>query len=370
MTKSVQSKAVVVKRAPKTANKVRSCEKKPQKPRNNVKKQSVSTQSAGNKPPLLLTGLEVLGLVIVAVAAVMVVLGYTASWFSDTRFFASLLPFAVFVLGLIVITAVLLIGWWRFRKWLLERSSLLPFALSFSLALAMGCFVMQGQFSHGFENFRTLIGGRHEDRRINLAHQVYAAYRRCDQTQMQKMIERAQQYTPALNEASLAYDIDQNLLLGVAAAESSFLPRASKDGGVGLFQITQVPEIILEQVGRRLMVDKVVLTDPRHNAFVAAAVLKHYITEMNDNLFMGLLAYNIGPANGGLRFIMKQYGATNFVTIQPYLQQLPRDYPIRVLSYSLAFRLWQQEGRVLAYEEGKNAQRIQNIGIPGLKRGE
>ena len=91
---------------------------------------------------------------------------------------------------------------------------------------------------------------------------------------------------------------------------------------------------------------------------------------MNDNLFMGLLAYNIGPANGGLRFIMKQYGVTNFVTIQPYLQQLPRDYPIRVLSYSLAFRLWQQEGRLLAYEEGKNALRIQHIGIPGLKSGD
>ena len=79
-----------------------------------------------------------------------------------------------------------------------------------------------------------------------------------------------------------------------------------------------------------------------------------------------LLAYNIGPKNGGLRFIMQQYGATDFVTIQPYLQLLPRDYPIRVLSYSLAFRLWQKEGKLLAYEEGKNALHIQSIGIPGL----
>jgi hypothetical protein len=79
-----------------------------------------------------------------------------------------------------------------------------------------------------------------------------------------------------------------------------------------------------------------------------------------------LLAYNIGPANGGLKFIMQQYGATDFVSIQPYLQLLPRDYPIRVLSYSLAFRIWQQEGKLLAYEEGKNAQHIQGIGIPGL----
>jgi hypothetical protein len=370
MTKSVQDKTAGVKRAQNTPKKVRSCKKEPQKPRNTIKKQAVRKSSAGNTPPLLLTGVEVLGLAIVAVAAVMVLLGYSASWFSDTRFFASLLPFAVLVLGLIVVTAVLLIGWWRLRKWLMSRSSLLPFMLSLILASAMGCFALQGQFRHGFENFRTLIGGRQEDRRINLAHQVYAAYRRYDQTQMQKMIERAQQYAPALHEASQAYKVDQNLLSGMAAAESSFLPRESKDGGMGLFQITQVPETILEQVGKRLVVDKVVLTDPRHNAFVAAAVLKHYLAEMNDNLFMGLLAYNIGPANGGLRFIMKQYGATNFVTIQPYLQQLPRDYPIRVLSYSLAFRLWQQEGKLLAYEEGKNAERIQNIGIPGLKRGD
>jgi hypothetical protein len=52
--------------------------------------------------------------------------------------------------------------------------------------------------------------------------------------------------------------------------------------------------------------------------------------------------------------------------MQPYLQQLPRDYPIRVLSYALAFKLWQQDGKLLAYEEGNNAIRIQQLGIPGL----
>jgi hypothetical protein len=87
---------------------------------------------------------------------------------------------------------------------------------------------------------------------------------------------------------------------------------------------------------------------------------------MNGDLFLGLLAYNIGPRNGGLRFIMQQYGATDFVTMQPYLQTLPRDYPIRVLSYALAFKLYQKDGKLLAYEEGDNAMRIQQMGIPGL----
>ena len=63
---------------------------------------------------------------------------------------------------------------------------------------------------------------------------------------------------------------------------------------------------------------------------------------------------------------MKKYGVTDFITIQPYLQLLPRDYPIRVLSYALAFRLWQKHGKLLAYEEGNNAMQIQRLGVPGL----
>ena len=370
MEKKDKSKAAVVKRATKTANPDSPVKKKPRKPRKKTTQQAVGKQSLSRERRLLLTGLEVFGLGSVAVALVMLTLGYSAGWFSGPRFFTNLLPFAILVVGLVIVSAVFLLGWWRFRKWLLTFSSLLPSLFSVGLALAVLCFVMLDRFNQEFENFRTLVGGRQEDRRITLAHQVYAAYRRCDKTQMQKMIERAQLYAPTLKEAAQAYDIDQNLLLGVAAAESSFLPRESKDGGTGLFQITQVPGAILEQVGRRLAVDKIVLTEPRPNAFVAAAVLRYYLAQMNDNLFLGLLAYNIGPANGGLRFIMQQYGATNFITIQPYLQQLPRDYPIRVLSYALAFRLWQQEGRLLAYEEGKNAVHIQHIGIPGLKSGD
>jgi hypothetical protein len=125
----------------------------------------------------------------------------------------------------------------------------------------------------------------------------------------------------------------------------------------------------MEQASKKLAVDKPSLLNARHNAFIAAATLKYYLAEMHGDLFLGLLAYNIGPANGGLRFIMQQYGATDFVTIQPYLQQLPRDYPIRVLSHALAFRLWQTEGKLRVYEEGDNAMRIQSIGIPGLQPG-
>jgi sorbitol-specific phosphotransferase system component IIC len=330
-------------------------------------KQVLTTPPASNfRRNLLLISLEVSGLIIIAVSAIMVILGYSANWFSGTRFFTSLLPFAIGVLGLILLAVALLIGWWKLRKWSQGRAALLAPILSVSLALVIGWFVMQDQFVHAFGHFRTLVGGKQEASRVTLAHQVYAAYRRHDAEQLYKLINRAQGYNKVIKEAANVFEIDPNLLQGIAAAESSFLPRDSKDGGYGLFQITLVPKVVMEQAAAHLKVAKVNLLNPRHNALIAAATLKYYLDEMNNDLFLGLLAYNIGPANGGLRFIMQEYGATDFITVQPYLQQLPRDYPIRVLSYSLAFRLWQKEGKLLAYEEGKNALHIQRIGIPGL----
>ena len=315
---------------------------------------------------LLLITLEVLGLLITAVLAIMVILGYSANWFSGTSFFTSLLPFAIGVLGLIFAVAGLLIGWWKLRKWMQGKATLLSPILSICFALVIGWLSMQDQFAQARGHFRTLVGGKQEASRVTLAHQVYAAYRRYNSAQLQRLVHRAQEYNPVIKEAAREFDIDPNLLQGIAATESSFLPRDSADGGRGLFQITQVPKVVVEQAGKHLSEHKLSLLNPRHNAFIAAATLKYYLAEMNDDLFLGLLAYNIGPANGGLRFIMQQYGATDFVTIQPYLKELPRDYPIRVLSYSLAFRLWQKEGKLLAYEEGKNALHIQRIGIPGL----
>lgn len=234
------------------------------------------------------------------------------------------------------------------------------------LALLIGWFVVQDEFAMAYGNFRTLVGGKQEAGRVTIAHQVYAAYRRYNSAQLQKMIVRAKAFQKVIEEAAGAFDVDVNLLQGIAATESSFMPRNSNDGGHGLFQITQVPKSIIKEAQTKLKTEKLSLENSRHNAFIAAATFKHYLTEMNDDLFLALLAYNIGPANGGLRFIMQQYGASDFTSIQPYLQTLPRDYPIRVLSYSLAFRLWQEKGELPAYEEGNNAVQVQRVGIPGL----
>lgn len=309
---------------------------------------------------------ELLGLAITAATGITVLLGHTAAQFSGTDFFSHLLPFIVGVLAMILAFALLLIGWMRMRRWLQHKTIFLPAACSLILALISGALIINGDFFFAFNQFKILIGGKEEASRASLGHQVFAAYRRLDTAHLRQLIDRSKPFSLEINAAAEAFALDPDLLHGLAATESSFLPRESKDGGQGLFQITQIPATATLDAARHLGVVTPLITDQAHNGFLAAATLSHYLKQMKGDLFLGLLAYNIGPKNGGLRFIMQQYGATDFITIQPYLQQLPRDYPIRVLCTALAFRIFHKEGRLLAYEEGLNAMRIQHIGIPGL----
>jgi soluble lytic murein transglycosylase-like protein len=313
----------------------------------------------------LLFSLECVGLAIIGMAAIIVLLGYFGNRFSGTDFVSSLLPFAGGILTFSIFASLALSIWKRLRKWLQKRSPQLPPAIVLVLTLLVCSFVPQAHFTRAFGYYRTLVGGKEEAGRVALAHQVYAAYRRLDIVPLSKMINRSEQVSKVIEEAAEAYAIDVDLLKGLAAAESSYLPRKSNDGGQGLFQITRIPTSVTEDVNKLFPKSSREMTDPRYNAFLGAATLRHYLNEMNKDLFLGLLAYNIGPGNGGLRFIMQQYGVTDFTTIQPYLLRLPRDYPIRVLSYALAFRIDRKEGRLLAYEEGKNALSIQALGIPG-----
>ncbi len=275
---------------------------------------------------------ESLGLACLALGAIILILGHCAQLFAGTRFLTSLFPFALAVLGLILGLGLALAGWLRLRRFLLARALFLPAALALMLlvsALALTFSTFQDAALSAYGQFRTLIGGR--------------------------------------EEAARSFALDPDLLFGIAASESSFLPRPSKDGGQGLFQITRVPDEALLQATRALGQGQARVADQRHNAFIAAATLRHYLSQMRNDLFLGLLAYNIGPANGGLRFIMQRYGVRDFIAVQPYLQQAPREYPIRTLSYALAFRLWRKQGSLPAYEEGLNAVRIQHTGIPGLR---
>ena len=301
-----------------------------------------------------------------AFIGVIAVLGRVTDWCAGTGW-SHLLPFAGAVLGVGIAIAGLLRAWMLARGWLVRRNGALPLLLAALIAGGAIWFATQPSFNQNVTSLRTLVGGTAEAERLAIAHQVYAAYRRADPDQLVRILERARVYEATVLEAAAAFGIDPEVLMGVGAAESAFYPRDSSDGGRGLFQITAPPQISVDRVRKRLGVAQLDALNQRHNALVAAATLQHYLGDMGGDLFLGLLAYNIGPRNGGLRTIMKQYGARDFVTIQPYLQHLPRDYPIRVLSAALAYRLWRTEGRLPRYEDGDNALRIQGLGIPGLQ---
>lgn len=351
---------------PPAPKRKRSPAKKSAAPKARGKRKKKKTPPGYLRRKLAMWAVELLSLGGIALSAIIVLLGYSAEHFSGTGFFSHLLPFAFGVLLLIVCALGFLLGWWRIRQWLHGKAEYWTPLLAACLAVGIGLLSLQDNFALAYARFRTLVGGKAEAGRITLSHQIYAAYRRYGYKDLQKIMVRAETYKAAITAAAAAFDVDADILHGIAAAESSFLPRKSADGGQGLFQITHVPKAILEDAADALDVDKPDLQNPKHNAYVAAATFKHYLAEMDGDLFLGLLAYNIGPANGGLRFIMDQYHAATFTAIQPYLQEKPRGYPVRVLTYALAFKIWHTEGKLPAYEEGRNALRIQHIGIPGL----
>jgi soluble lytic murein transglycosylase-like protein len=338
--------------------------RKLRKPR--ARKEVINEPTHSFKEKLLFITIEAVALTAVTIYAIISALGYTATWFSGTGLLSNLLPFATGVLALILVCTLFYILWWHLRKYLHTLSPVLIPVTALTLVLATALIPDQNRFFQSISQFRTLVGGKQEASRVTLNHQVFAAYRRYNLSNLNKMIQRAENYHTVIAEAATEFDVDQNLLQGIAAAESSFKPRDSDDGGHGLFQITAVPDAILEEARERLGAKQISVYNHRHNAYLAAATFKHYLAEMKNDVFLGLLAYNIGPANGGLRFIMQKYGVTDFITIQPYLQLLPRDYPIRVLSYALAFKLWDKHGKLPAYEEGGNAMEIQRVGVPGL----
>lgn len=281
---------------------------------------------------------------------------------------------AILVVGgtVVVLTGVLSACgwlWWRFRKCAENVWEYLPLTCAGVLAVGAVWGAHQPKVEREVAALRQTLGGAAEAERRTIAHQVYAAYRRSDLSEVATILERARVFEPTIYEAAAAFGVDAEVLVGIGFAESGFYPRDSADGGRGVFQITAPPKQAAEEARRRLRVNALDPFNQRHNAFVAAATLRHYLKDMRGDLFLGLLAYNIGPRNGGLRSIMQQYGARDFVTIQPYLQRLPRDYPIRVLSAALAYRLWRMEGGLPRYEEGENARRIQAVGIPGLDAG-
>lgn len=314
----------------------------------------------------VLLAVEVAAWVVALLVAILAALPRLSLRIEAERLLPVPASFAVAVLVISLVVALAFRLWLFLRRVLQRATQVLPVAVAAAVAVWAAWFSRQPEFAADVADLRAVVGGRAEAERRSVSHQVFAAYRRSDLRELQRMLERARPYEEHVRAAAGAFGLDAEVLFGVAATESSFLPRDSKDGGRGLFQVTSPPQPALRAAAERIGVTAVDLRDARHNAFVAAATLREYLDQMKGDLFLGLLAYNIGPTNGGLRSIMQQYGARDFVTIQPYLQNLPRDYPIRVLSAALAYRIWRSTGRLLPYQEGENARFIQGVGVPGL----
>jgi hypothetical protein len=311
-------------------------------------------------------GLEIGALLALVLVGVIAALGQVAEALAGTGPGMSLVFFAGAVLLVGGLGAGLFRGWVVARRRVVRRAPALPPVAALAAAIVACWIGTSPAFQGRLTSLRSLLGGRAETERMAIAHQVYANYRRTNLAALERVLERSRVYEATVREAAVAFGVDVEVLMGVGAAESGFYPRDSADGGRGLFQITAPPAGAIEDVRRRLRTEQLDPLNQRHNAFLAAATLRRYLDQMRGDPFLGLLAYNIGPHNGGLRAIMEQYGARDFVTIQPYLHTLPRDYPIRVLSGALAYRVWRTEGRLLAYEDGGNARHIQGLGIPGL----
>ena len=309
---------------------------------------------------------EAVALVAAALIAAIALLGELARAVAGRGIWLHVVPFTGAVLGLGIAAALLLRAWLIARVRLAGYASRAPAILALVVAALALLVSRRPAFRREMYELQALVGGTAEAERTSVAHQVWAAYRRTDTAQMLRVLERARVYEPTVREAAAAFGVDPEVLMGVGAAESAFYPRDSSDGGRGLFQITAPPAEAVAEARRRLHVQELDALNQRHNAFLAAATLRLYLDEMSGDLFLALLAYNIGPRNGGLRAAMQQYGARDFVTVQPYLQNLPCDYPIRVLAAALAYRLWRTDGRLPRYEEGDNAARIQQVGVPGL----
>jgi soluble lytic murein transglycosylase-like protein len=313
----------------------------------------VSLELAALAAALLIGGLMALGLV--------------ADRFRGGGLWTNLVPFTAAALLLGAAATALARGWLALRPRLARRSPASPAAVALLLAAGLLAFATSPRSGGGIAALRRITDAPAEAQRNAIEHQVYAAYRRANLHAIERMFERARVYEPAIEEAASTFDVSPEVLMGIAATESSFYPRDSHDGGRGLFQITAPPARAVNAVRAVLDGEKPDPLNQRHNALLGAATLRVYVEQMHGDPFLALLAYNIGPRNGGLVSIMRQYGATDFVTIQPYLKDLPRDYPIRVLSAALAYRLWKRDGSLPAYQDGDNARRVQAVGVPGMR---
>ena len=287
-----------------------------------------------------LLALEGAGLAAVAVLTTVAVLGEVADRLvGPARWWRPLL-FAITVLGLGVTLAGALAAWPRIRRGLAARTALLPPAVGLALvAIALGLAARPASGSASVRSAGCSAARRRRSARPSPIRSTPPTAAPTWPAMAARARARSRLRAHGARGRDRIRDRSRAARRHRRRRSRRSIPRDSADGGRGLFQITAPPAVAVANVRRLLGGDALDPRNERHNALLAAATLRQYLEQMDGDPFLALLAYNIGPQNGGLRAIMAQYGARDFVTMQPYLQQLPRDYPIRVLTAALAYRV-------------------------------
>ena len=166
------------------------------------------------------------------------------------------------------------------------------------------------------------------------------------------------------------------IMVGKGIKESSLNPQSiSKDGGKGLYMITGSHPIVFEEA-EKILHHKPNLFKARDNALVACLMLRNNLWAFKGNLGIAILAFNIGPNNQGLRFVIEKYvgkpiDKVHITEVAPYLQEInkkfhvgPKTYVEEVLAGAAAYKCYKTYGMVLPYQ--KNFKKIQALGIPGV----
>lgn len=136
-----------------------------------------------------------------------------------------------------------------------------------------------------------------------------------------RAVEKAEPYMSIVSEASAAFGVPMNVILGVIRAESDFNPNCvSYAGAKGLMQIMPANE---KDYG---------VTDPydaRQNIFCGTHEISDLLKRYNGDLKLALAAYNTGPGNIAKRGVTSSsdpaYGS---------VPQSVRAYADRVLRYA------------------------------------
>jgi soluble lytic murein transglycosylase-like protein len=116
-------------------------------------------------------------------------------------------------------------------------------------------------------------------------------------------------YGKLIHDAAAKHGVDENLIMGVIAAESNFNPRAvSRKQALGLMQL-------LPETAARYAVANIF--DPAQNIEAGTHYLKDLLAQYRGNLPLALAAYNAGP-----EMVERYGGIPPFRETQSYVRRI------------------------------------------------